>query len=146
MPCATFVCHVGGRPACWMAYAAAHTAAGVGTRGLLTHHVRWILSCETWKYDGSCDSFKELIDMTTVHSSCRVCVHIAMKIHEKEERTAKFSNRLCSWSSKRGMICKYRDPLSKIRSINHRSFGVLRAKFGSLNHVPVWKDERPSSI
>jgi glycoprotein 3-alpha-L-fucosyltransferase len=37
-----------------------------------------------WKYDGPSDSFKALIDMAAVHSSCRLCIHIATKIHEKE--------------------------------------------------------------
>uniref|UniRef100_A0A0E0QK73 Fucosyltransferase n=1 Tax=Oryza rufipogon TaxID=4529 RepID=A0A0E0QK73_ORYRU len=126
-----------------------------------------------WKYDGPSDSFKALIDMAAVHSSCRLCIHVATKIHEKEERTPKFMNRPCSCSSKRGKVRP--SHLSNSRedacSSNNRGFmdavmvrcrqcqasrsdqltmGALEsavlAKFRSLNHVPVWKDERPPSI
>jgi hypothetical protein len=57
-----------------------------------------------WKYDGPSDSFKALIDMAAVHSSCRLCIHIATKIHLKEEMTPKFTNRPCSCSSKKGTV------------------------------------------
>ncbi|KAG2584483.1 putative fucosyltransferase-like protein [Panicum virgatum] len=110
-----------------------------------------------WKYDGPSDSFKALIDMAAVHSSCRLCIHIATKIHEKEERTPKFANRPCSCSSKKGTVyhlfVRERGQF-KSESIYLRSgqitLGALEsavlAKFRSLNHVPVWKDERPPSI
>lgn len=67
----------------------------------ISHSMFWI--CR-WKYDGPSDSFKALIDMAAVHSSCRLCIHVATKIHEKEERTPKFMNRPCSCSSKRGKV------------------------------------------
>ncbi|KAK1607480.1 hypothetical protein QYE76_031153 [Lolium multiflorum] len=110
-----------------------------------------------WKYDGPSDSFKALIDMAAVHSSCRLCIHIATKIHEKEERTPKFMNRTCSCSSKKGTVYhlfvrergRFKSESIYLRS-NKLTLGdlesVVHAKFGSINHVPVWKDERPSSI
>ncbi|EEC83726.1 hypothetical protein OsI_29567 [Oryza sativa Indica Group] len=132
-----------------------------------------------WKYDGPSDSFKALIDMAAVHSSCRLCIHVATKIHEKEERTPKFMNRPCSCSSKRGKVYhlfvrergRFKTESIFLSSSNNRGFmdavmvrcrqcqasrsdqltmGALEsavlAKFRSLNHVPVWKDERPPSI
>jgi len=57
-----------------------------------------------WKYDGPSYSFKALIDMAAVHSSCRLCIHIDTNIHEKEERTPKLTNHPCSCSSKKGTV------------------------------------------
>jgi glycoprotein 3-alpha-L-fucosyltransferase len=69
--------------------------------GLIEYHLFCL--CR-WKYDGPSDSFKALIDMAAVHSSCRLCIHIATKIHEKEEKTPKFMNRTCTCSSKKGTV------------------------------------------
>ncbi|GKB24772.1 glycoprotein 3-alpha-L-fucosyltransferase A, partial [Tanacetum coccineum] len=33
-----------------------------------------------WKYDGPSDSFKALVDMAAVHSSCRLCIFLATRI------------------------------------------------------------------
>ncbi|CAO2188570.1 unnamed protein product [Urochloa humidicola] len=110
-----------------------------------------------WKYDGPSDSFKALIDMAAVHSSCRLCIHIATKIHEKEERTPKFTNRPCSCSSKKGTVYhlfvrergQFKSESVYLRSgqMTQRALeSAVLAKFRSLNHVPVWKDERPPSI
>ncbi|CAD6245484.1 unnamed protein product [Miscanthus lutarioriparius] len=110
-----------------------------------------------WKYDGPSDSFKALIDMAAVHSSCRLCIHIATKIHLKEEMTPKFTNRPCSCSSKKGTVYhlfvrergRFKSESIYMRS-GQLTLGALESavlsKFRSLNHIPVWKDERPPSI
>ncbi|KAL6858815.1 hypothetical protein ACP4OV_017817 [Aristida adscensionis] len=110
-----------------------------------------------WKYDGPSDSFKALIDMAAVHSSCRLCIHIATKIHEKEERTPKFMKRPCSCSGKKGKVYhlfvrergRFKTESVYLRS-DRLTLGALEsaviAKFRSLNHIPVWKDERPPNI
>ena len=67
-------------------------------------HISFFCLHLRWKYDGPSDSFKALIDMAAVHSSCHLCIHIATKIHLKEERTPKFTNRPCSCSTKKGTI------------------------------------------
>ena len=48
-----------------------------------------------WKYEGPSDSFKALVDMAAVHSSCRLCIHLATQIHEKEETSQGFKKRPC---------------------------------------------------
>ncbi|KAK9096931.1 hypothetical protein Sjap_022428 [Stephania japonica] len=48
-----------------------------------------------WKYDGPSDSFKALVDMAAVHSSCRLCIHLATKIRESEEKGPEFQKRPC---------------------------------------------------
>ncbi|CAD6265193.1 unnamed protein product [Miscanthus lutarioriparius] len=100
-----------------------------------------------WKYDGPSDSFKALIDMAAVHSSCRLCIHIATKIHLKEERTPKFANRPCSCSSKKGTVYhlfirergRFKSESIYMRS-GQLTLGALESavlgKFRSLNHVP----------
>ncbi|KAK3123650.1 hypothetical protein QOZ80_8AG0634130 [Eleusine coracana subsp. coracana] len=110
-----------------------------------------------WKYDGPSDSFKALIDMAAVHSSCRLCLHIATKIYEKEEKSPKFMKRPCSCSSKKGTVYhlfvrergRFKTESIYLRS-DQLTLGALEkavlSKFGSLNHVPVWKNERPPSI
>lgn len=51
-----------------------------------------------WKYDGPSESFKALVDMAAVHSSCRLCIHMATVIHEKEENSPRFKKRPCKCS------------------------------------------------
>lgn len=48
-----------------------------------------------WKYKGPSDSFKALVDMAAVHSSCRLCIHLATMIREKEESSPGFKKRPC---------------------------------------------------
>jgi glycoprotein 3-alpha-L-fucosyltransferase len=48
-----------------------------------------------WKYEGPSDSFKALVDMAAVHSSCRLCIHLATKSREKEEKSPDFKKRPC---------------------------------------------------
>ncbi|RVW49843.1 Glycoprotein 3-alpha-L-fucosyltransferase A [Vitis vinifera] len=48
-----------------------------------------------WKYEGPSDSFKALVDMAAVHSSCRLCIHLATAIREREENSPGFQKRPC---------------------------------------------------
>ncbi|KAK8636435.1 hypothetical protein V6N13_124181 [Hibiscus sabdariffa] len=109
-----------------------------------------------WKYEGPSDSFKALVDMAAVHSSCRLCIHLATIIQEKEEKSS-FKKRPCKCS--RGSDTVYHIYVRergrfKMNSILLRSgsstLEALEAavlmKFKSLKHVPVWKPERPESI
>ncbi|KAJ4745252.1 3-alpha-L-fucosyltransferase [Rhynchospora pubera] len=110
-----------------------------------------------WKYEGPSDSFKALVDMAAVHSSCRLCIFIATNIHKKEEANEKFHKRPCSCSSNSEttyhLFVRERGRF-KTESIFLRSGNLtLKAlelavleKFKSLNHVPVWKNERPPSL
>ncbi|KAI3947709.1 hypothetical protein MKX01_034374 [Papaver californicum] len=110
-----------------------------------------------WKYDGPSDSFKALVDMAAVHSSCRLCIHLATKILEAEEKRPGLRRRPCKcnkgsqtvyhlYARERGRF--------KVESIFLRYANVtlaglesaVLAKFKSLNHVPVWKGERPEKI
>ncbi|XP_074330289.1 glycoprotein 3-alpha-L-fucosyltransferase A-like isoform X1 [Apium graveolens] len=110
-----------------------------------------------WKFEGPSDSFKALIDMAAVHSSCRLCIHIATNIRAKEEKNSTFSKRPCKCT--RGLETVYHVYVRErgrfeMESIFIRSGNLtLKAlesavmlKFKSLNHVPVWKEERPVSI
>ncbi|XP_020683800.1 glycoprotein 3-alpha-L-fucosyltransferase A [Dendrobium catenatum] len=112
----------------------------------------------SWKFDGPSDSFKALVDMAAVHSSCRLCVHIATSIHEKEEASsARFQKRPCKCSSKMGTLYhlyvreRGRFNMESIflssqhLTLEALEFAVLR-KFKSLNHLPIWKSERPESL
>ncbi|GKD55204.1 glycoprotein 3-alpha-L-fucosyltransferase A, partial [Tanacetum coccineum] len=57
-----------------------------------------------WKYDGPSDSFKALVDMAVVHSSRRLCIFLATRIREKEEKSSA-PNRPCK--CKRGSETVY---------------------------------------
>ncbi|KAF7810969.1 glycoprotein 3-alpha-L-fucosyltransferase A [Senna tora] len=110
-----------------------------------------------WKYEGPSDSFKALVDMAAVHSSCRLCIHLATTIREKEEKSPGFKNRPCKCT--RGLETVYHIYVRErgrfemesiyLRS-NNLTLDALKSavlkKFTSLNHVPVWKPERPESI
>ncbi|KAE8707241.1 putative fucosyltransferase-like protein [Hibiscus syriacus] len=110
-----------------------------------------------WKYEGPSDSFKALVDMAAVHSSCRLCIHLATIIQEKEEKSSIFKKRPCKCT--RGSETVYHIYVRergrfKMDSIFLRSGNLtleaLEAaaltKFKSLKHMPVWKPERPESI
>ncbi|KAI0494848.1 hypothetical protein KFK09_024993 [Dendrobium nobile] len=110
-----------------------------------------------WKYEGPSDSFKALLDMAAVHSSCRLCIHIATMIHQKEESNPQFRNRSCKCQSSKGTVYhlyvreRGRFKMESIflrsdkLSLEELEAAVLQ-KFQSRNHTPIWKKERPESI
>ncbi|XP_047342282.1 putative fucosyltransferase-like protein [Impatiens glandulifera] len=111
-----------------------------------------------WKWEGPSDSFKALVDMAAVHSSCRLCIHLATMIREKEEKTSpKFSKRPCKCT--KGIETMYHVYVRErgrfamesvfLRESNLSVKGLesaILSKFKSIKHVPVWKEERPESI
>ncbi|KAL2537392.1 Glycoprotein 3-alpha-L-fucosyltransferase A [Forsythia ovata] len=110
-----------------------------------------------WKFEGPSDSFKALVDMAAVHSSCRLCIYLATRILEKDEKTPEFKKRPCKCT--RGLKTVYHIYARergrfKMESVFLRSenltLDALNAavllKFKSLKHVPIWKSERPKSI
>lgn len=108
-----------------------------------------------WKYEGPSDSFKALVDMAAVHSSCRLCIHLATMIRQKEEKSPGFKNRPCKCTRgsetvyhlfvrERGRFEMLSIYLRKL-TLEALESAILR-KFTSMNHVPIWKEERPESI
>ncbi|XP_031282316.1 glycoprotein 3-alpha-L-fucosyltransferase A-like isoform X2 [Pistacia vera] len=111
----------------------------------------------SWKYEGPSDSFKALVDMAAVHSSCRLCIHLATMIREQEEKSPDFKKRPCKcnrgsetvhhlYVRERGRF--YMESIF-LRSGSLTLKGLESAvlmKFKSLKHMPVWKQERPESI
>jgi hypothetical protein len=63
----------------------------------------WIGVLNRWKYDGPSLSFLALVDMAVVHSSCRLCIHLATRIHSKEEASVA-PQRPCQCSHRSGTI------------------------------------------
>ncbi|KAJ6716622.1 ALPHA- 13 -FUCOSYLTRANSFERASE [Salix koriyanagi] len=110
-----------------------------------------------WKYEGPSDSFKALIDMAAVHSSCRLCIHLATMIREKEENSPGFKRRPCRCTRDSETVYhlyvrergRFEMESIFLRSgnltVNALEDEVLK-KFKSLKHVPIWKQERPESI
>ncbi|KAK4563137.1 hypothetical protein RGQ29_005588 [Quercus rubra] len=110
-----------------------------------------------WKYEGPSDSFKALVDMAAVHSSCRLCIHLATTIREKEEKSPGFKKRPCKCTS--GLETVHHVYVRErgafeLKSIFLRSGNItlqalesaVLSKFNSLKHVPIWKQERPEII
>uniref|UniRef100_A0A803LNT1 Fucosyltransferase n=1 Tax=Chenopodium quinoa TaxID=63459 RepID=A0A803LNT1_CHEQI len=110
-----------------------------------------------WKYEGPNDSFKALVDMAAVHSSCRLCIYLATRIREDEERRPELKKRPCKCS--RGSETIYHIYVRErgrfeMESIFLRSNNLtmealesaVLKKFSYLRHVPIWKLERPESI
>ncbi|KAI8027024.1 Glycoprotein 3-alpha-L-fucosyltransferase A [Camellia lanceoleosa] len=110
-----------------------------------------------WKFEGPSDSFKALVDMAAVHSSCRLCIYLATTIREKEENSPVFLKRPCKCTS--GLETVYHLYVRErgrfeMESIFLRSSKLtlealelaVLSKFESLKHVPIWKPERPESI
>ncbi|KAF3326508.1 putative fucosyltransferase-like protein [Carex littledalei] len=108
-----------------------------------------------WKYEGPLDSFKALVDMSAVHSSCRLCIYIATKLREKEEKMLKFQKRPCKCRSNGGIMyhlyVRERGHFEMVSvflsdlKITAMENAVLH-KFKSLNYTPIWKDQRPERI
>ncbi|KAK9677897.1 hypothetical protein RND81_11G174700 [Saponaria officinalis] len=110
-----------------------------------------------WKYEGPSDKFKALVDMAAVHSSCRLCILLASRIRENEEKILGFEKRPCKCS--RGSETIYHVYVRErgrfemtslfVRSSNLTmealEYEVLK-KFDDMRHVPIWKSERPESI
>ncbi|KAI3695579.1 hypothetical protein L1987_78577 [Smallanthus sonchifolius] len=109
-----------------------------------------------WKYDGPSDSFKALVDMAAVHSSCRLCIFLATRIREKDENSL-LPKRPCK--CRRGAETVYHIYVRErgrfeMESVFLRSGNLtmealetaILLKFKSLNHEPVWRNERPESI
>ncbi|GLT47278.1 hypothetical protein SLA2020_209860 [Shorea laevis] len=110
-----------------------------------------------WKYEGPSDSFKALVDMAAVHSSCRLCIHLATMAREKEEKSPDFKKRPCKCTSgpetvyhlyvrERG---RFEMDSVFLRSGNLTLEALeseVLTKYRSRKHVPIWKPERPESI
>ncbi|CAN8302947.1 unnamed protein product [Cochlearia groenlandica] len=111
-----------------------------------------------WKYEGPSDSFKALVDMAAVHSSCRLCIFLATRIQEQEEKSGGFKKRPCK-CTRGGSDTVYHVFVRErgrfeMESVFLRGKNLTRealesaviAKFKSLKHEPVWKKERPKSL
>ncbi|XP_071697128.1 glycoprotein 3-alpha-L-fucosyltransferase A-like [Rutidosis leptorrhynchoides] len=109
-----------------------------------------------WKYEGPSDSFKALVDMAAVHSSCRLCIFLATRIRENEEKNCA-AKRPCK--CERGSQTVYHIYVRErgrfemesvyLRSGNLTMEALADAvilKFKSLKHEPIWKDERPEML
>ncbi|KAJ6707817.1 hypothetical protein OIU85_028116 [Salix viminalis] len=110
-----------------------------------------------WKYEGPSDSFKALVDMAAVHSSCRLWIQFATMIQEKEETGPGFKRRPCRCT--RGTETVYHLYVRERGRFEMESIflrygnltpSALEAevlkKFKSLKHVPIRKQERPERI
>ncbi|PON82064.1 Glycosyltransferase [Trema orientale] len=110
-----------------------------------------------WKYEGPSDSFKALVDMAAVHSSCRLCIHLATKIRDEEEKGPRFKRRPCKctrgsetvhhlYVRERGRF-EMESVFLRAGNLTLEAFeSAVLTKFNSLKHVPIWKQERPESL
>jgi glycoprotein 3-alpha-L-fucosyltransferase len=113
-----------------------------------------------WKYEGPSNSFKALVDMAAVHSSCRLCIHLATIIRAEEETAmaAAVAERPCKCTDSSDIVTyhlyvrergKFEFESVFVRSNDLSVAGLeaaVLAKFSSLNYVPVWYSERPVKI
>ncbi|TYI41277.1 hypothetical protein ES332_A01G008800v1 [Gossypium tomentosum] len=110
-----------------------------------------------WKQEGPTDTFKALLDMAAVHSSCRLCIHIATAIWEKEEKDSDAKKRPCKCN--KGSETVYHLYVRErgrfeMDSIFFRSGNMtlkaleaaVHTHFKFRKHVPIWKPERPESL
>ncbi|KAG7599977.1 Glycosyl transferase family 10 [Arabidopsis suecica] len=82
-----------------------------------------------WKYEGPSDSFKALVDVASVHSSCRLCIfHFSLP------------------GGERGRF-EMESIFLRGKSLTQEALeSAVLAKFKSLKHEVVWKKERPGSL
>ncbi|CAM6061211.1 unnamed protein product [Sphagnum tenellum] len=109
-----------------------------------------------WKYDGPSLSFLALVDMAVVHSSCRLCIHLATRIHSKEEASVA-PQRPCQCSHRSGTIHhlyvrergRFKPESIFLEESNLTLKGLVEAvlqKFTAIQHEPIWKGDRPEMI
>ncbi|XP_004248751.1 putative fucosyltransferase-like protein [Solanum lycopersicum] len=110
-----------------------------------------------WKVEGPSDSFKALVDMAAVHSSCRLCIFLATSIREREEQNPKFKKRPCKctrdsetvyhvYVRERGRF-EMESIFLRSSNLSLEAFEcTVVSKFKSLKHVPIWKEERPEIL
>ncbi|CAM6085445.1 unnamed protein product [Calypogeia fissa] len=113
-----------------------------------------------WKYEGPSNAFKALVDMATVHSSCRLCIHLATIIRAEEMGAIPdvVSKRPCKCTDVLGVVTyhifvrergRFEFESVYLRSTELSIAGLeaaVIAKFRSLDYVPVWTTERPEMI
>ncbi|CAN6483887.1 unnamed protein product [Victoria cruziana] len=111
-----------------------------------------------WKFEGPSDSFKALVDMAAVHSSCRLCIYLATAAHDKEEQSKPvFLKRPCKcermgetvyhlFVRERGRFEMKSVFLSSSNLTLQALESAVFKKFKSDNHIPTWKDERPEVL
>ncbi|MFQ6657458.1 hypothetical protein Gotur_027123 [Gossypium turneri] len=110
-----------------------------------------------WKQEGPTDTFKALVDMAAVHSSCRLCIHIATTIWEKEEKDSDAKKRPCKCNKGSETIYhlyvrergRFEMDSIFLRSGNMTLKAlevVVLTHFKFRKHVPIWKPERPESL
>ncbi|KAJ7553057.1 hypothetical protein O6H91_06G112900 [Diphasiastrum complanatum] len=127
--------------------------------------MKYLVSNETvynetlrWKVVGPSDAFKALVDMSAVHSSCRLCIHLATKIRLQEEALLDLSKKRscrCTENSESWFHLYVRERNRfEMESLYLRSNNLtMRAlqeaiieTFNSKTHVPIWKSERPTVL
>ncbi|KAL4581212.1 hypothetical protein LXL04_017422 [Taraxacum kok-saghyz] len=99
-----------------------------------------------------------LVDMAAVHSDCRLCILLATKILEKEEKKPEFPKRPCKCNNSGSefiyhLYVRERGRFNMV-SVFLRSGNLTMAamedavllKFKSLKHETVWRKERQESI
>ncbi|KAF8054818.1 hypothetical protein N665_1312s0011 [Sinapis alba] len=110
-----------------------------------------------WKHEGPSDSFKAVVDMAAVHSSCRLCIFVATRIREQEEKSSEFKKRPCKCTRDSETVyhlfVRERGTFD-VESIFLRDGNLtlealesaVLTKFKSLRHEPIWEKERPASL
>ncbi|KHF99053.1 Glycoprotein 3-alpha-L-fucosyltransferase A -like protein [Gossypium arboreum] len=110
-----------------------------------------------WKQEGPTDTFKALLDMAAVHSSCRLCIHIATAIWEKEEKDSDAKKRPCKCNKGSETVYhlyvrergRFEMDSIFLRSGNmtlNTLEAAVHTHFKFRKHVPIWKPERPESL
>eukprot|EP00271_Cylindrocystis_brebissonii_P008743 TRINITY_DN23230_c0_g1_i1.p1 TRINITY_DN23230_c0_g1~~TRINITY_DN23230_c0_g1_i1.p1 ORF type:complete len:709 (-),score=139.74 TRINITY_DN23230_c0_g1_i1:229-2355(-) len=113
-----------------------------------------------WKRYGPSEKFKALLDMSAVHSSCRLCIHVADTIHRAE--TAQAQNRPCrcrepSFSGGRVVYHLYVRERGRFFFLSVFLHGgsqltvsalssTISSTFRSDGHVPIWRPKRPGVL
>ncbi|KAK4793062.1 hypothetical protein SAY86_023497 [Trapa natans] len=99
--------------------------------------------------------------MAAVHLPCYLCIHLATRIREKEEKSLTFKKWPCNCT--RGSVTVYHLYVLERGRFEMESIFLRRGnqfrgltleasesavlkKLDSLKLVPLWKDERPASI
>eukprot|EP00897_Mesotaenium_endlicherianum_P001770 jgi/Mesen1/1620/ME000135S00615 len=95
-----------------------------------------------WKTAGPSDQFKALMDMSAVHSSCRLCVFLADSLQHKEEINQQ-ADRPCRERGRFYFSSLFmRGGAITLEGLKNATLDA----FGAKKHQPVWWTKRPKVL
>ena len=109
----------------------------------------------TWKARGPQDKFLALLDLSVVHSTCSLCIHLATRIRAAEEAVQPRQLPCSCRRDPSGVVVHHvmvrergqfgsRDVFLEGNNMTVAGLhGAIKQAFSNAKHVPIWRFHRP---